>query len=87
MITEITENNLEKRRNNIMADLTHLFKAGQKVRCKNDDFDAAENEFNKGVVKEVYPDHIIVSLTDLDVDMYYKEGFNLDLVYPECNFK
>lgn len=64
-----------------MANLTHLFKIGQKVRCKNDDFDAVE-KFDDGIVKEVHEDHIIINLTELDVDMYYEEGFNLDMVYP-----
>lgn len=64
-----------------MANLAHLFKVGQKVRCKNDDFDAVK-KFEDGIVKEVHEDQIIINLTELDVDMYYEEGFNLDMVYP-----
>jgi uncharacterized protein Veg len=68
-----------------MANLTHLFKVGQKVKCKNDDFDSLQ-KFDNGIVTEVYPDHIIVNLTELDVNMWYEEGFNMDMVYPDYNF-
>lgn len=68
-----------------MANLTHLFKVGQKVRCKNTDFDAT-TLFDDGVVKEVYEDHIIIHLTELDIDAWYEEGFNMDCVYPAYNF-
>jgi hypothetical protein len=73
---------MEKKKN----DLTHLFKAGQKVRYRNDDFDAVE-KFSDGIVKEVHPDHIIVNLTETDVDMWCEEGFNMDCVYPDYNFQ
>ena len=39
-----------------MANLTHLFKPGQKVCCKMD------GTFFKGTVKETAPDHIIVDI-------------------------
>lgn len=69
-----------------MADLTHLFTVGQKVRIKNTDFDAIK-KFNNGVVKETYEDHIIVTNTDLDFNGWYEEGFNIDCIYPVYNFK
>lgn len=69
-----------------MANLTHLFEVGQKVKCKNTDFDATK-EFEDGIVKKTYEDHIIVHLTDLDIDMWYEEGFNMDCVYPDYNTK
>jgi uncharacterized protein Veg len=68
-----------------MANLTHLFKVGQKVKIKNTDFDAIK-KFNNGVVKETYTDHIIVTNTDYDFDGWYEEGFNIDCIYPEYNF-
>ena len=68
-----------------MGNLTHIFKVGQKVRCKNDVYDAVK-KFEEGVVKETSHNHIIVHLTDLDIDMWYEEGVNMDLVFPEYNF-
>lgn len=69
----------------IMANLTHIFKVGQKVKCRNTDFDAIK-KFNDGVVKEVYEDHIIVHITELDIDVWYEEGLNMGCVYPSYNF-
>jgi uncharacterized protein Veg len=68
-----------------MADLTHLFHVGQKVKIKNTDFDAMK-KISNGVVKETYSDHIIVTNTDLDFDGYYEEDFNLDCIFPDYNF-
>ena len=67
-----------------MANLTHLFHVGQKVRIKNNDFDAMQ-KWNNGVVKETYTDHIIVEYTDLGITGYFEEGFNMDMVYPIYN--
>ena len=46
-----------------MSDLTHLFKVGQKVTYRNNDFDAVKRDI-PCVVKETYPDHIII--TDME---------------------
>ena len=68
-----------------MANLTHLFKVGQKVRYKNNDFDAVE-KFLDCVVKETYADHIIITYLKTDTDLWIEEGFNMDCVYPIYNF-
>lgn len=70
-----------------MANLSHLFKVGQKVKIKNDDFDNPQGiSFEDGVVKETYEDHIIVHHTELDFDGWYEENFNIDCIFPEYNF-
>ena len=66
-----------------MSDLTHLFKVGQKVTYRNNDFDAERNI--SCVVKETYPDHIIITDTETDTDLWIEEGFNMDCVYLEYN--
>lgn len=63
-----------------MSDLTHLFKVGQKVRCK------IEGTFYKGTVKEVYTDHIIVDISDISDHCWFENNFNIGDVYPENNF-
>lgn len=68
-----------------MADLTHLFKVGQKVKLLVDDFDCKKHFYN-GIVKETYPDHIIVTNTELEIDGWYEENFNINTVYPDYNF-
>lgn len=68
-----------------MSDLTHLFKVGQKVKYRNDDFDSVQ-KFIPCVVKETYVDHIIITDTETDTDLWIEPGFNLDCVYPEYNF-
>ena len=77
---------VEQESEDVMANLTHLFKVGDKVKYRNDDFDAVQ-KFSDGVVKEVHADHIIVNLTGCGVDMWCEEGLNMDCVYPACNFK
>lgn len=67
-----------------MADLTHLFEVGQHVKYKNDDFDAVK-KFIPCVVKETYPDHIIITDTETNTDLWCEEGFNMDCVFPEYN--
>lgn len=64
-----------------MANLTHLFKVGQKVRCKLD------GVFNKGTVKETFVDHIIVDIPQISDHCWFEEGWNIGDVYPEYNFK
>ena len=64
-----------------MSDLTHLFKVGQKVICKMDE------KLHKGTVKEIYKDHIIVDVPEISDHCWFENGFNIDCVYPEYNFK
>ena len=67
-----------------MSDLTHLFKVGQKVTYRNNDFDAVKRNI-PCIVKETYPDHIIITDTETNTDLWIEEGFNMDCVYPEYN--
>ena len=60
-----------------MADLTHLFKVGQHVKYKNEDFDAV-NKFVPCIVKETYPDHIIITDTETNTDLWCEEGYNME---------
>ena len=69
-----------------MSDLTRLFKVGQKVAYRNDDFDAVKKNI-PCVVKETYSDHIIITDTETDTDLFIKPGFNLGNVYPDYNFE
>ena len=70
-----------------MADLTHLFKVGQEVKIKNDDFDNVDGiSFDNGVVKETYADHIIVTNIEIDVNGWYEEGLNINKIFPKYNF-
>ena len=75
---------LEQKGVNIMSNLTHLFKVGQKVTYRNNDFDAVKRNI-PCVVKETYPDHIIITDTETDTDLWIEEGFNMDCVFPEYN--
>lgn len=68
-----------------MADLTHLFKVGQKVKYHNTDFDAIK-KFIPCVVKEVHADHIIITDTETNTDLWCEENFNMDCVFPDYNF-
>ena len=63
-----------------MANLTHLFHVGQKVKCNFD------GKFYYVVVKETYPDHIIVDVPDISDHCWFEEGFNIGDVYPDYNF-
>ena len=67
-----------------MSDLTHLFKVGQKVTYRNNDFDAVKRNI-PCIVKETYSDHIIITDTETDTNLWIEEGFNMDCVYPEYN--
>lgn len=62
-----------------MADLTHLFKIGQRVRCNFD------GKLNQGVVKEIHQNHIIVDVPDISDHCMYENGFNIDCVLPDCS--
>lgn len=63
-----------------MANLTHIFKIGQKVRCNMD------GKLYSGIVKKIYIDHIIVDIPEISDHCYFEEGFNIDCVYPDYNF-
>ena len=63
-----------------MADLTHLFSIGQKVRCK---LDAKSYD---GTVTETHTDHIIVDVPEISDHCWFENGFNMDCVYPDYNF-
>lgn len=63
-----------------MSDLTHLFQINQRVRCNMD------GTFYNGVVKETYPDHIIVDISEISDHCWFGQRFNMDCIYPEYNF-
>ena len=62
------------------ANLTHLFKIGQKVKCEMDGI------FYDGIIKEIYEDHIIVDVPGISDHCYFENGFHMDCVYPDYNF-
>ena len=64
-----------------MADLTHLFKAGQIVRCRLD------GDTHTGMVKETYTDHIIVDIPDVSDHCWFESGFNIGDVQPVYDFR
>ena len=64
-----------------MANLTHLFHVGQKVKCSFD------GKLHDGAVKETYPDHIIIDVPDISDHCLFEEGFNIGDVYPYYNFQ
>ena len=61
-------------------DLSHIFKVGQKVKCRLDD------RMHKGTVKEVYNDHIIVDVPGISDHCWFETDFNIEDVYTEYNF-
>ena len=63
-----------------MANLTHLFKPGQKVRCNFD------GTFYKGTVTKTEVAHIIVDVPEISDHCRFESGFNIGDVYPEYNF-
>lgn len=69
-----------------MANLSHLFKVGQKVIYRNNDFDAVKRDI-PCVVKETYADHIIITDMETNTDLWIEENFNMDYVFPDYNFK
>ncbi len=62
------------------SDLTHLFKVGQKVKCRFDD------KMFAGTVKETYTDHIIVDVPEISDHCWFESGYNIGDVYPDYNF-
>ena len=69
-----------------MADLTHLWKIGQKVVWVVDEWDTVTPLRYKGTIKEVYPDHVIVDIPDVCDGCFFEQGFNMDTLYPEYDF-
>ena len=67
-----------------MSNLANIFRVGQKVTYRNNDFDAVKRNI-LCVVKETFPDHIIITDTETDTHLRIEEGFNMDCVYPEYN--
>lgn len=63
-----------------MANLSHLFNPGQKVRCNFD------GTFYKGTVIKTDIDYIIVDIPEISDHCCFEEGFNIGDVYPEYNF-
>lgn len=63
-----------------MADLTHIFKPGQKVHCNMD------GDLCNGTVKETFPDHIIVNIPEISDHCWFESGLNIGDVFPEYNF-
>lgn len=66
-----------------MADLTHLFRTEQKIRYHDPD----TGKWHNGEIKETYPDHVIVDIPDISDHCWFEENFNLEYLYPECNFE
>lgn len=64
-----------------MANLSHLFKPGQKVRVNFD------GTFFKGTVTKTGNDYIIVDIPEIFDHCRFENGFNIGNVYPEYNFK
>lgn len=63
-----------------MANLTHIFKPGQKVRCNFD------GTFYKGTVTKTGNNYIIVDIPEISDHCRFENGFNIGDVYPEYNF-
>ncbi len=69
-----------------MADLTHLYSVGQKVKCRFSDFETRQR-FLDGTVTETAPDHLIIDVPEVSDHCWYEEGVNLDCVFPSYNFE
>lgn len=63
-----------------MADMTHLWKVGQPIRCRMD------GVLYKGTIKEVFPDHVLVDVPEISDHIWFEEGLNMGDLYPEYNF-
>ena len=63
-----------------MANLSHIFKTGQKVHCNMDGI------FYKGTVTKTDVDYIIVDVPEISDHCWFENGFNIGDVYPEYNF-
>ena len=68
-----------------MADLTHLWKVGQRVRIRSNDSEM--QEWLTGYVQEVYSDHLIVHCNEIGHNMWFEKDMNLGDLYPEYNFE
>ena len=55
-----------------MADLTHLFKVGQIVKCRLDG--------------DTHTDHTIVDIPDVSDHCWFENGFNIGDVQPVYDF-
>lgn len=64
-----------------MSNLTHVFKVGQKVKCRMD------YSFYNGTVTETHEDYILVDIPGISDHVTFEQNFNLDCVYPIYNFK
>ena len=62
-----------------MTDLTYFFMIGQKVKCNMD------GELFDGIVKEVFKNHIIVDIPGISDHCWFKNGVNMDCIYPNYN--
>lgn len=62
------------------ANLMHLFKVGQKVKCNFD------GKLHNGTVKETQADYIIVDVPGVSDHCWFENGFNIGDVYPDYNF-
>lgn len=63
-----------------MANLSHIFNVGQKVKCRLDD------EFFDGTVTETHESYIIVDIPRISDHYWFEENFNIEHVYPIYNF-
>lgn len=63
-----------------MANLTHLWTVNQPIKTFID------GRLYKGLIKEVYPDHLIVNVFGFSDHVWYESGLNLDTLYPDYNF-
>jgi len=49
-----------------MADLTHIFKVGQRVKCRMDE------DIHDGVIKETFKDHVIIDIPDVSDHCWFE---------------
>lgn len=63
-----------------MANLTHIFKPSQKVKCN---FDGV---LFSGTVTETHENYIIVDVPQISNHCYFENDFNIGEVYPDYNF-
>lgn len=62
-----------------MANLTHIFKPGQKVFCNFD------GSLLPGTVTETHNNYILVDVPTISDHCYFENDFNIGNVYPEYN--
>lgn len=63
-----------------MADLTHIFKVGQRVKCRMDE------DIHDGVIKETFKDHVIIDIPDVLNHCWFENDLNIEDVIPVYNF-